>query len=804
MKASAEHHFTGPTQPLTGIYSSNVTGISTLIFQSTGPTELDKYISPRPAAMINFPEVALSSRTSFMPFVHQWSSNIFWVFTATNAAAAATREFYLTEYDSNANTLTYKGFITLSGTFISGSKTVTSLRVFVTQHTTGTVSTSGPSSTINGSGTGFVNERIAVGARIGFGTTDPTAVTAWYEIIGITNNTALTITGTVNLAGSTPYVIEEIRIATTVTNATILNGGIHLIKGLNYSTFTVSGTTIPEFALTDNIRASYLLRDQIGTLGVGVTNITYSGTANIWRLINHGLNIGDVIIFTSSGTLPAGVTASTRYYVVSSNIGIDSFSVSASLNGAILTFSAAGTGIHTVHSATNIDSATLAIDNTGLAATNQTLYLLNRSAVSVVSASRYNLRAPLLTFSHRGIATVGVSTGAFLYSTSALPVTGTVSQLNCGRIAEARHGVASGVPSFYFTATTRIYRAPVKYLTPGSTNWIDDSMIEVPPGGSTTFSQLGALGQIDYSSAIDRFLITNTVTRFGTYVTPYVTGGEQFEKYAGTNLNRLKLTSSSSGASDGLFPQATLTIWTEGGYLFAMPNSVVSGQNWLLVFPGGADAFYNSNSNQHAITPKIATIGATKFYHVYVDHMDYAGDYGTGFPVESYRIWYRTTGIDDNTGEWIEVPLKSNLESATPNDYIQFKIAFEILGEICVPTRIYSIAVTYENTVQDFHYQPSLLQSSAASRIFAWQQIEKWDSNIPDLRIRLYDANTNVELLNDTVLLSDLGVWEYSDDGGSNWNVWDDTQDLVGNYIRYSAQTWSYSGVTVRVLLTEA
>jgi hypothetical protein len=106
--------------------------------------------------------------------------------------------------------------------------------------------------------------------------------------------------------------------------------------------------------------------------------------------------------------------------------------------------------------------------------------------------------------------------------------------------------------------------------------------------------------------------------------------------------------------------------------------------------------------------------------------------------------------------------------------------------------------------VQDFHYQPSLLQSSAASRIFDWQQIEKWDSNIPDLRIRLYDANTNVELLNDTVLLSDLGVWEYSDDGGSNWNVWDATQDLVGNYIRYSAQTWSYSGVTVRVLLTEA
>jgi hypothetical protein len=180
--------------------------------------------------------------------------------------------------------------------------------------------------------------------------------------------------------------------------------------------------------------------------------------------------------------------------------------------------------------------------------------------------------------------------------------------------------------------------------------------------------------------------------------------------------------------------------------------------------------------------------------------MDYAGDDGLGFPVESYRIWYRTTGIDDNSGSWIELLSKSNLESATPSNFIQFKIAFDILGEICVPTRIYSIAVTYEDSSQDSHYQPSFAESSIASRIFAYRQVASFGSNIPDMRIRLFDA-LGATLLNDTVLLPDKGTWGYSTNG-LNWNVWDATQDNVGNYIRYSVGVWTYTG-SVRALLTQ-
>jgi hypothetical protein len=107
---------------------------------------------------------------------------------------------------------------------------------------------------VTGSGTVFTDERIAVGARIGFGSTDPTQISTWYVISAISDNITITISssaGTIN-AGSS-YVIEELRFAITATNATAANGGLHLVKGVNYSDFTTIGsTTIPAATTTDS------------------------------------------------------------------------------------------------------------------------------------------------------------------------------------------------------------------------------------------------------------------------------------------------------------------------------------------------------------------------------------------------------------------------------------------------------------------------------------------------------------------------------------------------------------------------
>jgi hypothetical protein len=801
MKAAVEHHFTGATAALGGTYDSNKTMIASLLRQASGAGVEDKFISTKPSAIVNIPEI-FTSGSQFMPHVYKWSDNIYWIFTATNAAVAATRTIALSEFDASTSTLTYKGFITLSGTTVTGNKTVRSLRAAVYEHSSGTVSTSGSSTTITGSSTQFTTDRIAVGARIGFGTTDPTAVTTWYEVTAIASDTSLTINAPVNLSGGTAYVIEEIRIAIAVSSSVLLNGGVHLIKGLNYSTFTSGGTTITEATTVDNIRASYLLRDGVGTLGTSTATVTYS-TTNILSLSNHGLSVGDPVTFTTTNTLPTGLSTATLYYVIATNLGTNQFSVSTTFNGGAVSITAAGSGTHTVNSASCYAAAGLAIDDDGKSATNHDLYLVNATtAASNAIIVKYNMRAALTVGAMTGGPASGTSVSAFSLKTSTVATTGTISQLNCARIFSVGHGAASGVKSLYFVTTTRVYRCPVANLTAASTNWLVDAMLEVPPGGAVTYTALSSMSQVDYSSTIDRLFVTNTAGRLGTYVTPYVTAGEQFEKYVGANLSRLKLSTTPGGASDGLFAQATLTVWTEDGWMFAIPSTTTSGQNWLYVFPFGADAYYNSTSNQYIITPKLATTGATKLYHVYLDHQEYAGTYGLGFPVETYRVWYRTSGIDDNSGAWTEVGVGSDLDAAAPGGYIQFKIAFDILGEICVPTRIYSIVCVYEDNSQDSHYQPSLTYSSAANRRFAWRQVSSWGGTIPDLQLRLYNAATDFLVLDDTVGLSGYGDWEYSSNNGTTWAGWSSGADVVGNYIRYTADTLP-NNITVRALLTE-
>jgi hypothetical protein len=312
MKAAVEHIFTGTTSPLSGTYDSTKTMISSLMKQYTGPNATDKFVSTAPSAIVNNIEAGGVGAFA-MPHVYQWSDDIFWVFVASVATAAVTRNIGFYEFNKTTGSIIWKGFIQLQGTTIPGNKTVRGFRSFVYKHTTGTVSTSGNSITIGGSGTGFQSERIGVGARIGFGTTDPTQVTTWHEVVSIANNTTLTISGIVNLSPSTPYVIEEIRIAVLTTNVTAINGGLHLIKGLNHSTFTTGGTIIPEATNVDNIRASYLLKDNVINGSYFATTTVTIASPGVFTVNNHGLNVGDPVIFSTTGALPTGLSVNTIY-----------------------------------------------------------------------------------------------------------------------------------------------------------------------------------------------------------------------------------------------------------------------------------------------------------------------------------------------------------------------------------------------------------------------------------------------------------------------------------------------------------
>lgn len=705
MKAAVEHIFTGLTGSVAS-YTSSLTSIGTLFRQYSGSGASSNYISPRATLYSSLPEV--STFTTAYPHVYKWSDRYYWIFTADVSTAAATRRVVLYQYDKYSESVGLVGNILLNFTTTAGAKTSRSIRGLVYEHTTGSVECPNTVN-ITGSGTQFVSEGLSVGARIGFGTTDPTEVSTWYNIASIASNTALTIDLPVSLSAATPYVAEEIRIAYLTTNATAASGGLHLVKGLNYSTFQ-GATTINEATTVDNQRAIYFLRDN----AVNNNSVAYG-------------------------------------------IGVDA----------------------------------------EVSKTQHDCYVLNADSTTSARIYKYNLRAPLTVLN-------GASLSAFQFKTIGATTTGTIQTAANGRVFTVRHGVASNIKSFWFATTTRIYRCAVTDITNSGSAHLTDAMIEVPPGSTTTYPANANMWQVDYSDSIDRLVISTAAAPFRIYVTQYKTDGSQFEKSILPDVGRLK--SSTTSADVGLIPSSRAlahNLWTEDGILFTIPASTTAGINVMYIYPAfGADWSYASSSNQYVITPKMATLNATKLYRAYVSNKHHDGAESLGSTADGIRVYCRTSGIDDNAGAWTLLNDAYDLTGLSASTYIQFKIEFRTLSELCLPGKVYSIAVVYEDGSQDYHYEPSLTYSSASNRVFAWRQAQSWGSNIPNLRIRLFNIANGLMIHDDDSSTAAYGTWEYSTNG-TVWNSWSAAQDVVGNYIRYTATSLP-NGLTVRALLTEA
>lgn len=254
-----------------GSYDSTKLGLGPLMIQKSGANDGESYVGPFPVALAR-PMEQSTQIPGIFPWAMQWSSTIDWVFLADNATAAATRRIVLYEYNRTTNAFSWKGFITLTYPTAT-NHTIRALRMTYDLHTTGTVSVSGTA--VTGSSTNWSSDGACVGNRIGFGSTDPTQISTWYEISAIGSNTSITLTGSAGtISAGTAYVIEDLRAVTLTTNATATNGGLYVTKGLRHEAFSSIGTTIPAAVTTDNIRAVYWVAD-----ASTVTNTTGAGLA---------------------------------------------------------------------------------------------------------------------------------------------------------------------------------------------------------------------------------------------------------------------------------------------------------------------------------------------------------------------------------------------------------------------------------------------------------------------------------------------------------------------------------------------
>jgi hypothetical protein len=695
--------FNGTTTSISS-YDSTLTNLGPLIKQYSGLTADSIFAGPAIIGLAR-PIEQSTSISAINPHIIPFSSNIDYVYLCDGSAAAATRKITLYTFNKTTSVFNWLGFVTLTYPTAT-NHTIKGFRVSRNLYTTSTVSVS--NTAVTGAASTWLTDKMSVGCRIGFGSTDPTAITTWYEIGAVVSNTSITLTTSAStFAAGTPYVIEDIILVTSTSNATTTNGGLFITKGIRPEIFTNGGTTIPAATTIDNIRAVYWLAD-----ASTVTNTVACGSA---------------------------IQAKTSW--IAQNVYV-------------------------------------------LDATGPKLYV-------------YNIRAALTLVA-------GKSTNNLVLTTGSEAATGTISQSNNGRIGILYHGPASGVESLYFVTTTRVYRVNLSALSNASVTWQTDVMIEVPPGGVSTYLLTSSLSSCEIASDIDRLVVVSTgVNSSRSYVTQYNTISNPFDHIF---LNDDKQLDQSSADSGGVPHPSILTsamsIWAEAGVLYLARIGTTAAVNQIYTLPIGAHQTYAFNNNELLITPKFDVSDSNKLYSVAIKSLNRLGTDTFSLPTEPYKVYYRTSGIDDNTGSWALLDVFGDLSSITAT-VIQFAFIFKILGTTCIPARILGLTLSYEDTNTDSHYQPSVGASSIANRQFGYRQSTAWNSLIPNLRIRLYNATTGALVLDDNVISSTLGVFKYSTDGGTTWLTWSSSADAVGNYIDYTATSLP-NGINIKAILTQA
>jgi hypothetical protein len=137
----------------------------------------------------------------------------------------------------------------------------------------------------------------------------------------------------------TEFSVSEIRggNAVSITN---IGSGIHR--------YNIAGLTLT------NLRENYNYIDltvfnpgEYRSGSAATCTISIASPAVVTR-VGHGFVAGDVIKFTTTGSLPTGMSALTRFFVISAGLGVDDFQFSASPGGPAVDTSGTQSGTQTV------------------------------------------------------------------------------------------------------------------------------------------------------------------------------------------------------------------------------------------------------------------------------------------------------------------------------------------------------------------------------------------------------------------------------------------------------------------------
>jgi hypothetical protein len=404
----------------------------------------------------------------------------------------------------------------------------------------------------------------------------------------------------------------------------------------------------------------------------------------------------------------------------------------------------------------------------------------------------FNIRASLSP-------TSGVDTSAFLFGTGSQSITGSTLTNNNGIIVTPNHGDAQGIKSLFFLTSTRVYQCDLSGITEDSTTWITRDMLEVPNGATNSFLVTSAFRQLTYYSDIDRFLIT---TPSLIYVARFLSGSNEFDFTFMADDRQMD--GPSADSESFIHPSAIgegLFVEVKNGYIHFIRNSITAGRSQIYSLPLLTNIDYAFDYNEYCITPKFTIDDMYKFYNITPRFVRRSGSDVFSIPNEGFSIFYRTSGIDDNTGAWTLTNQVGDLSGVTENT-IQFAIVFNSLRSFGIPSKINDIYIVYEDDTSDGRYEPNLSISNLNDKIFSWRQVHFWDGEIPDLKISFIDISDNSVVLVDDTDDVQNGVWEYSTDD-ENWLPFDREADRIGNSIRYTTNSALLDGKSIKIKIQQ-
>lgn len=240
-------------------YNQDAVGLGDWISRYTGALPQDNYCAPQSGIFRPYESISGGVATLY-PHIVKWSSDIYHVFLADGTTTAGTtRKIIMATYTKSTGAFAYKGAVTLT-LGVSAAHVIRGHRMVLDRYTTGTVAVA--ATAVTGTNTLWLTNRFAVGSRIGFGSTDPTAITTWYQVTAMASDTGITIgTSAGTIAAGTPYVLEEY--THLLSSAVAAQGGFYMTRGLNADIFlpTAAGTTVALAVATDLQRAVYWLKD---------------------------------------------------------------------------------------------------------------------------------------------------------------------------------------------------------------------------------------------------------------------------------------------------------------------------------------------------------------------------------------------------------------------------------------------------------------------------------------------------------------------------------------------------------------